>query len=93
MMHAYYHATVHRRSVLPFPINHGDSVHVRAMPCETFASLRELFEQRGWPTKQPNSPRYVFLRQGGQRSVLGWIHFLHQSFGIQISVSFNDFLS
>eukprot|EP00434_Breviolum_minutum_P020964 symbB.v1.2.018494.t1/scaffold1477.1/size133841/8 len=65
MMHAYYHATVHRRSVLPFPINHGDSVHVRAMPCETFASLRELFEQRGWPTKQPNSPRYVFLRPNG----------------------------
>lgn len=92
MMHAYYHATVHRRSVLPFPINHGDSVHVRAMPCETFASLRELFEQRGWPTKQPNSPRYVFLRRWS-KICFGFVHFLHQSFGIQISVSFNDFLS
>ena len=46
---------------------------------------------------QPSSPILLdmFFLGAGERCVLelGWVHFLHQSFGIQISVSVSDFLS
>ena len=62
ILNGYYHATVHRRSVIPMSLAHGQQIHVRS-GMETVSSLRQLFELYGWPAD--DGPRYVFLRPNG----------------------------
>ena len=62
ILHVYYHATVHRRAVVPLKQDRGQHLHLRSNALETVSTLRELFDLNGWPTGQLESPRYVFLR-------------------------------
>lgn len=62
ILHVYYHATVHRRAVVPLKLDRGQHLHLRSNALETVSTLRELFDLNGWPTGQLESPRYVFLR-------------------------------
>ena len=59
VIYAYYHTTLHRRSVVAKDVPAREQILGRAGP-ETIQSLQDLFDSQGWPGRAPHG--YLFMR-------------------------------